>query len=519
MDDRNPKRFLIRKPFAAWAVGLGLCGLLALANPRNSLGFIVVSCSYPLLIGYIVKKHAALLGWAAALFISWLGAITHVCRDVRADRGENLGTALVFLFIVTCPFGLLFGALGRVLRRVPIRLAWILIISVWLIPGVAAFSFKPEIPPGRPSAIVARFPAGDRLGCPLAVAPLEDGLRFAWFALGEKGRSIDVLDGAANAKAGCVRTLPLPESTPRLQRHLASCDASGTHVAVAGPRGVVVWNHRTGKMIRTIEHKAPVLFARVALSPVTPCLAYSFSSPAPEVHITRLEQPFDPTCFKPETTAPATSLRFSHDGRFVAAATGYPDGILPTKGGEILVMDAAKREISATIDVRHYFKMTGDSVGISDVAFHPGDPEHKRHQTIGASLNGDPPAFIFHSLTGGWRGTAFSPSPAATAFAFSSDGYGQARGYVNGQVIVEDVCPQDCQPDTDGPFERWKSHMTDVAKCDAPVELLRFLHGYRLLAANDLVLDLRELLHPDSPHRGYWTRREFWQSPEAGIEQ
>ena len=48
----------------------------------------------------------------------------------------------------------------------------------------------------------------------------------------------------------------------------------------------------------------------------------------------------------------------------------------------------------------------------------------------------------------------------------------RAWGHVNGHVHVEDICPQDSQPDTD-PFERVKSYTTCVAECDRPVQLLR----------------------------------------------
>jgi len=253
-----------------------------------------------------------------------------------------------------------------------------------------------------------------------------------------------------------------------------------------------------------------VAYPRVALPPDERWLAYSFSSAQAEVRVASFDQRVDSMHFTPQTTAPITSLVFSHDGKFVAAATGYPDGSHPTRGGEVTVINVAERTIAATVDIK---KRRYESAAINGVSFHPGDPRHNMHRSIGIALDHRPATFIHFSVTGRWSGTCGRHGSMATALAFSSDGYAKATGFADGRVNVEDVCPQDPMPDTD-PFEHTKSYVTRAARCNAPVRLLRFLHEYRLLAANDLVIDLRELMHPDSQHRGYWTRREMW----AGLQ-
>jgi len=228
--------------------------------------------------------------------------------------------------------------------------------------------------------------------------------------------------------------------------------------------------------------------------------------PQAAIEVTSLDESADSMHFTPRITAPITSLVFSHDGKFVAGATGYPDGTAPTKGGEVVVVNVVNRVLATAVDIK---ERRYSAVAIGSISFHPGDPYHNMPKTIGISLDDRPAAFLHFSTGGKWYGTCGRHCAKATALAFSSGGYAKATGFADGHVHVEDICPQDPMPDTD-PFEHTKSHVTRAARCEAPVRLLRFLHEYRLLAANDLVIDLRELLHPDSPHRGYWTRRDLW---------
>jgi len=213
-------------------------------------------------------------------------------------------------------------------------------------------------------------------------------------------------------------------------------------LALATPHGVAVWDHRTGELIHVIERDAPVGYVCVALSPDGTLLAHSFGATRPELHLVRLDSPGDEVSFTLRTTAPISCLAYSHDGLFLAAGTGCREFLSSFCGGEIIVIDVAKRSIATEIDIQE--RRLGN-IGVSSISFHPGDPSHSTKRTFTVAPNCHPPVFLSYTVDGDWRVTSFQgrSSEIATAIAFSDDGYGQARGHLDGQVYVEDVCPQD----------------------------------------------------------------------------
>ena len=406
---------------------------------------------------------------------------------------QGSGEAIVCGLFVAClcvPVGCAFGGLGCLCRhkgpgdgRVVLTIVCALLMAAGLSPRLLNVT-------ERRRRIVARFPAVDVYGVPVAFGTLADPTEFIWAAVPQNGRSIDLFKGSLSGDVEADGQLAAPEFIGSLKSPQACFDASATFVAAATPRGVVVWDHRTAEVVWSIGASKPVRVTAVALSPTAPYLAYATPDPV-SVHLVALEEPFASATFVPRATAPVCCFCFGHGGKLLVAGTGDPSRQDRTIGGEIAVIDLQQRELKSVIDVRVKYdkrlpQFAPHDVGITSIAVHPGEPwGDLAAPTVLATMNRVESEVSCWQLDGTCYATGLWSRLLRTACHYSADSGGSALGDAGGWVYVHTTMSIDCLPD--------EALMKLVGRSCQPVELLRFLPDCNHLVANELLLSVRDI--------------------------
>ena len=405
--------------------------------------------------------------------------------------------------ILALPFGLVFGGFGGACRRGPLALIRVCLVCLIVLPVGATLFFQGRHYVQNQCRIVAQFPAAHTLGLPVAFTVLDDPKGFIWFAAGAEGQTIHLFKGRVGGEVKEEGRLAVPELLEPIQSERASFAASPTWLAGGTERGVVVWNHRTRQVVRSTPCTSPTRFPVVALSPTDEFLAYAFGAEEPQVFLASVKEPSDLVSFRPKVTAPISCLRFSHDGRLLAAGSGYKDLSRPTKGGEVFVVDVPSRQAKGLVHARGAVcaAEAHPRVGITSVAFWrktlykmgPGDESQalagaqilatmNRRSLCRAIWTWDGHHELDHRTPqhAFWRTTTIM-----TACAYSEDYRGFATGDVEGYIYFQ------CAEGAAGIVEGYE--MPYVGRSVGPVRLLQFLGGSEYLAANEFVLFVGDL--------------------------
>lgn len=346
------------------------------------------------------------------------------------------------------------------------------------------------------TGIVVRFPAIDVYGIPVAFSTLADPTGFVWAAVPRDGQSVHMFKAGLNGAVEADVQLTAPQFIGSLKSPRARFDASAALLVAGTPGGIVVWNHRTGAIVWSLDGSERAQVTAAALSPCRPILVYATAEPV-NVHLVDIEKPVESSALRLRTTGLVSSFSFSPDGKLLIVGTGDPNREDRAVGNGIAVIDVPQRNLKGVIDVRAaydgYLRHSGPhDTGITSVALHMGRLDDTPPSVL-ATMNRVENEVTYWDLDGGMTVIGLWSSSLKTACHFSADGCGLAIGDASGDVSVRAAAPYDGFPD--------EARTTLVARSIQPVRLLRFLPDSNHLAANEFVLQVGAILDWGNPFR------------------